>query len=489
NNDEGNRLRILLPAGFVITALFLLFLLHNPYMSFKRMSVNLFILLLILLLAFPGRKRKYTCYAGILCFAVTFLELAYSSVTSYLAYNADKRPDNLPLLSEFYDEYKTIKEPVDCIKAYDKGIYRIEKDFSRSPNDPMLLDYIGLSHYSSCEKDEVKHFMQRMGFRDTGIYAFYGQGSTAFADCLLGVKYYVSRFDESYKPYMSLQKTGDYYIYINHFSLPFAFSSGRRIRKLDIEENDIFETQNDIASVLSGKEETLYVPALYDRTVTEDEIRYTIHISDRLPLYYYFDTEDSDSIRIFVNGEDKGPYFTDTNWNVYNAGLYDPGTELTVVLSRLGEKFSVTEECFYYENSEAIGEWYESVFKDYRPAEIKMPKSSRISFDIKVPDHSYIILSIPYDKGWQIELDGERVGAEKVLDTLLAIPVGRSGDYKTSEDISGAEASSDIEESGNEHHIEMKYIPEGFFPGIYFSIMGIMMLMADILFYQKRRKL
>ncbi|MCR4658222.1 MAG: YfhO family protein, partial [Lachnospiraceae bacterium] len=47
NNDEGNRLRILLPAGFVITALFLLFLLHNPYMSFKRMSVNLFILLLI----------------------------------------------------------------------------------------------------------------------------------------------------------------------------------------------------------------------------------------------------------------------------------------------------------------------------------------------------------------------------------------------------------------------------------------------------------
>ncbi len=470
--DSGKKLRILLPAGVMAIVPILLFLIGNPYMSLKRLSANLVILFIILfIILFSsgfGKNRKHSRIAAMLCLIAIVFELSYSSIASYLAYNADGSYENLPLLSGFYDEYQSIKEPVDYIKTHDRGVYRIEKDFFRSPNDPMLFEYIGLSHYSSCEKDEVKHFMERMGFRDTGIYAFYGQGSTAFADCLLGVKYFISRFDESYKPYFSLEKTGDYYIYENPFSLPFAFSSDRKMRKLDIEENDIFETQNDIASILSGKKEAIYLPALYDKEVTDDEIRYTIHISDRLPLYYYFDTENSDSVQISVNGEDRGPYFTDTNWNVYNAGLYDPGTELSIVASRLGEGFSIAEECFYYEDAEAITGWYESVYETLKPAKMEIKKSSTLSFDIEAPDHSYIILSIPYDKGWQIKLDGEAIKSEKVLDALLAIPVGKSAG------------------TGNGHHIEMKYIPEGFFPGILFSVIGISVLIIDTLFYRKQ---
>lgn len=78
--------------------------------------------------------------------------------------------------------------------------------------DAMAFDYAGLTHNSSCETYAVKHFMGRMGFRDQGIWAFYNQGSTAFADSFLSVKYFASRFDSTEKPYEDSFSTDEIYV-------------------------------------------------------------------------------------------------------------------------------------------------------------------------------------------------------------------------------------------------------------------------------------
>ncbi|MCR5790871.1 MAG: YfhO family protein [Lachnospiraceae bacterium] len=474
-SEEKTDWRLFFPFGLLLLFPVALFLLHRPDMSLKRLILNLAVLLLVMLTVFLGRKRKYALPAFLVCLIVTCAELSVSAVSSYLAYNADKKAENLPLLSDHCTQVMQMRIPIDYVKDQDDGIYRIEKDFQHSPNDPMLFDYIGLSHYSSCEKDEVKHFMERMGFRDTGIYAFYGEGSTAFADCFLGVKYYLSRFDETYKPYSYVTKAGDYHVYQNPYALPLAFPADRGLRKLDVEADNIFETQNHIAEITGGlKDEPVYEAALYDKEETEDEIRYTIHISDRLPLYCYFDTDAADSVQIFVNGEDRGPYFTDTHWNVFHAGLYDPGTELSIVVKRLGETFSISEECFYYENAQAIKDWYAGILQDCQPAEIEMKKSSRLSFDIEAPDHSYIVLSVPYDEGWRITRNGESVKPDKVLNALIAVPTGNELDGDSSVSL---------------QHIEMKYVPEGFYPGIFFTLAALLFLAADLFFtHRKYRK-
>ena len=69
-----------------------------------------------------------------------------------------------------------------------------------------------------------------------------------------------------------------------------------------------------------------------------------------------------------------------------------------------------------------------------------------------------LMISVPYDEGWTVLVDGEE--AEK-------LPVGEAltGCYLTA----------------GSHRIEMRYIPQGFVPGAIISIVSVMLFIAGLL--------
>ena len=74
---------------------------------------------------------------------------------------------------------------------------------------------------------------------------------------------------------------------------------------------------------------------------------------------------------------------------------------------------------------------------------------------IDVKENGYFVTSIPYEKGWTIEVDGEERSAETLGGAFLAIPL----------------------EAGH-HQIRMTYLPDGLIPGILLSLCGIGILIA-----------
>ena len=58
-------------------------------------------------------------------------------------------------------------------------------------------------------------------------------------------------------------------------------------------------------------------------------------------------------------------------------------------------------------------------------------------------DSTWMMTSIPYEKGWTVKVDGQVVGTAKVWDSLLAFQI-----------------------TPGEHTIEMTYMPEGFMAGL-----------------------
>ena len=54
-------------------------------------------------------------------------------------------------VAEFQSFVKDTSKALSWAKANDRSFYRIEKTFSQKNNDPLLLDYAGLSHFSSSE--------------------------------------------------------------------------------------------------------------------------------------------------------------------------------------------------------------------------------------------------------------------------------------------------------------------------------------------------
>ena len=151
---------------------------------------------------------------------------------------------------QYVDETNAI---VGEIEANDSALFRMEKLYRRSNNDPMMFGYNGLSHFSSCETDNAKSFIGSLGYRNNENWAYYGEGSTAFADCFMGVKYIISQYDEIAKPYENLYTHNEKTIFKNPYAMPLLFATTGEVKNLTQEGFDLFEYQNQIAKVFSDK--------------------------------------------------------------------------------------------------------------------------------------------------------------------------------------------------------------------------------------------
>ena len=465
NEETGRKKTLLISVVVIFLYMAWLVVSKNAYMDRQRLAVN-FVLVVVTALATVmmtgSAVRKNACFLIIL--TVSVAEMIYSSRLAYLCFNSDS--GGLPLMSKFEEDYETINEAVSYIKSEDKGFYRIEKDFDRAINDPALFDYIGLSHDSSCEKDEVLDWLVNFGFCKTVYFTYYNGGSTAFVDDLFGIKYYISRFDSVEKPFERMSYRGKYSVYKNDDALPMAYIAPKGLKDTDLSEGNTFEKQNKIASLwnekpifikagskesLSGAEETS--ENRYEKTGNEGYIVYDISITEEKPLYFYFYAPGRQNGEVFVNGQSWDVYFTVNHWNVLCAGTYKPGTDVEIKMQIKDDALEITEACFYYEDPDALKAWGESAKKlNGSIGEVKKITSSNLSFETAADDEQTVIVSIPYDPAWAVKCDGTDLAVAPAMGELMSFQV-----------------------PGGNHVIEMKYTPRGTVIGIILSAIGVMM--------------
>lgn len=444
----------------------------NPYFDKERMIINTVLIVVItaLLSVRPSSKKNSAkLVLGFLMF-ISMADMLYNSRVVFACLNDRVTEDEKTNISSFERSYEEIGSAIAKVKETDRGFYRTEKTFEYSMNDPMLFDQPGLSHSSSCERIDVRHFMQRMGFRDTGLYSFYAGGSTAFADCLLGVKYLVSQWDSLEKRYSYVGDAGEYYIFRNENAMPIAYLTDQAIADIDPEEGNVFELQNRIAgTVMEGD---LFLKAQSEPVRAENAVCggdgiyrmsqdadaflcYDISITEEYPLYMYFDAPFSGYSEVFVNDMSWGSYFTETHWNVLCAGTFKKGDRVQIRLRIPEEGLSISEACFYYEDMDALGQWHEALAeRNEKNSAILRVSSSHLKFDVTSQDEDMLFVSVPYDRGWHIKADGQDVKSEKVLGILTGVRL-----------------------SAGEHEIDMRYIPPGLIIGIAVSIAGLLLML------------
>ena len=449
----------------IVLYLVCLIITHNAYFDTERMAVNIVLILMnIAVIIFMQKKGNARAVITLVLFLVFSADLSYNSYVSFIALNGEGEDIN-----RFYERYDDIRSATDYIKSNDDSLYRMEKDFYRTPNDTMMFDYIGITHSSSCEKESVRHFLSRFGFRDTGLYAFYNLGSTAFADCFLGIKYYISRFDQVHKPYEYMEGSheaiGKHFAYRNPYALDMAFYAPGELAHVDVEAGNTFEMQNSIANAYGA--EDIYIKAAHELSIENgNERHYNISIEQDGPLYYFFDAPHMQGAEIYVNGEYREPYFTDTNWSVLCAGVFKKGDPVEIVVRPLQDDIEITEACFYYEDTEAIKRFYASAgsrnAQEADTDKLCVISSSHLKGNAACKDTGYIVFSIPYDEAWRIDLDGVRTEPETILGNLLAVRAGEGI-----------------------HEIDMQYVPSGLMMGVILSFAGMVLLAVYILYEKK----
>lgn len=92
-------------------------------------------------------------------------------------------------LTDFTAFYDNAAAAVATAKAETDGDCRIEKNFLHTLNDPFLLGYWGISHYSSTKASTAKELLEQLGYVG---YSTYGWAGTGVADSLLGIRWLYS---------------------------------------------------------------------------------------------------------------------------------------------------------------------------------------------------------------------------------------------------------------------------------------------------------
>ena len=91
------------------------------------------------------------------------------------------------------------------------------------------------------------------------------------------------------------------------------------------------------------------------------------------------------------------------------------------------------------------------IYNELKDGQLEVSEFSdtRVKGTITSDDNKVVFTTIPYDKMWQVYVDGERVDTFKCIDSMLAFDI-----------------------DAGEHEIEMKYVPQQFYFGIIVSMVG-----------------
>ena len=460
----------------VLSGILLFLLLRDNYFRATKniLYINALFLSAYIIILFAGQNKNVNNFA-ILIAALTSLELFLNASHILMINTAYERSNTVTDYTEYYERNKPL---FDRLKGSDDGFYRIEKSYSRTPNDPMLFGYNGITHYSSTLNKAVMDFSSRTGFRRYAPYRIlYWEGSDISMDSLLGIKYLVSAGGTS-KPYIQVFSENNYTVYENPYALPLLFTASEDLLDSEVDkEKSGFELQNQIFSALAGKRTDIFRPADAKGPftngltaeqqsgdicyVSEEEgtgsLKWGITSDGPDVLYAFFPAENTHPVTTYINGNAFGQYFDNFSYHILRLGTFEDGKELTFEMVPMEDRVCINDSQFFHEDIQLLEQTVSALKQD--PTELKKVTSSHLEGSFNASDGKLLFLTIPYSSGWTIKIDGEKVPVYQVLDTFMAVDAPEGP-----------------------HTLELQYIPVGLIPGIIISLFAA----AVALFIGKR---
>ncbi len=374
------------------------------------------------------------------------------------------------------------REVTEQIHERDDGFYRMEKTFHRCVNDPIALRMYGMSHSSSTLNTKAIEMLKSLGYAGREHYTRY-DGATMLTDDIFGVRY-VFATDPSTVPYtetIPVETDTAIKVYENSDALGIAYLANKEIIGHDISQYSPFQTQNQLAVMLSGKKGMAVFKAIddvefdsqnirigsttdahysYRKSNTDSEawISYTVTAREDGPVYMYLPTKYERETQLFLNGIYRGNYFLYENYSIEYLGTYKKGEEFTVKLKLLDDAVYFTNAWFYYIDSAAL-ERFNSTMRELN-AETKLTRTGGCTLELSVnaAEDCALFTTIPAEEGWTVTVDGEYVNWKTCLDdSLITVPV-----------------------SAGKHTIVLNFYPAGLSTGMILTGIGLICLAAMI---------
>ena len=437
---------------------------------------------LILICLFKVTKFKENVLL-IMAFVVGF-ELFANGLTNVVALDKDVIYSNYSGYNSFLAGYRPI---VNKVLEEDTTFYRMEKTVHRKVNDNMALNIRGISNSTSTLNASTLIFLNDMGYcsplRSPTLPAHWAKyaGGTPVNDSLIGLKYIITTEDLSHY-YEAAYTEGEYTAWLNPYALSIAY--GVETDLVDNIKPLEFETPmdylNSVITAMLGEDELVqvFVPISLDSeastnsycnssylagyehykyTPTSDDhdavVYYTFTAPNDQEIFFYLPSDYQREVKLKVNGHSKGSFYGGDTDCIISLGSFEQNSPINLSITLTGKDMYVKNgyDCLYYIDWE--------VFED------AMARLASVQYDItNYTDRSFegtistqkndqtILTTIPYDEGWQIYVDGERVETFQALNALIAFKI-----------------------DAGIHNVDMIYMPQSFVVGLSVTIGSVLL--------------
>ncbi|MBE6152554.1 MAG: hypothetical protein E7165_04510 [Firmicutes bacterium] len=452
----------LIPAVIIITVI-MDKLMYTTNMYYKIICSGILIIAYLLYLYYSKSQVIKKIFAVIIV-----IEMCINGIL--IVYNLDyqKRDEYIDFITEY-------GEVIENIKKHDNGIYRIEKDYSYSTNDPLLLNYNGISHFSSTYEGINNSLLGDYLGVFNRFYITNHTGSTPVTDSLFNIKYLLLNDESNYYKLFN-NYDNKIYAYENIYSLPLGFMVNQNLKKLELEKLKPFVNQNQILKNMSGFDKDVFLEnkkittEFYNLKLKENDkiyiynkanstlpssLIYTVKVEHSGGLYAYISSEYNKKIDILLNGE----HIIDTSdqnafrYNIIDLGYFEKGDVLELEIQLLENQIKFNDIVFYTFDLENFDK-HINILQNNQYLNIDTFKGDYIKATIEVNNSEQMLYtSIPFDNGWTIKVDGKNQTPIKIFDSLIGLKL----------------------EEGN-HTIELSYTPRGLYLGAVISLISIVLV-------------
>ena len=496
NIDKLKKPTVIISAVTAVAFIVVMHLTGSEYAGKAALIISVgFIVVWLAVYLLVNIKKLDRDLIKIIAVVVLCLEMVFSQLEDYdLNYYRDDFDGNY---SEITSEYSYIREKDDEL------FFRVELSNVQNLMSPMVMNYYGISNFSSMTMFNVAKSQCALGLDGNDENEFTYDNQTPIYNCVFGLKYIIDngKYFKDNEWFVSEEKSGEMTVFKNNYYLPLGYCVDKTATEFSSEkgtnpfyqQNELFKSlcgingvfdycepvsvENDNLTVSIENEDSTYSKKHYTVKVNDAEkaghIKLTYNLSAERDYYafiYYYRCEND--AKVDISGDELDYLGTRIRMGkkektVIPLGSFEEDETLNITLpvseETQGKPICV---CLASFNREKFIEGYNKLKNN--TLTLSEFENTHFKGTVTADEDCLLFTSIPYDRGWKITLDGNPVSEKDVIaidDAYISIPLTKG-----------------------EHTVEFDYFPQGLKAGVCISALTALCLTVYLTVSRKKKK-
>lgn len=330
-------------------------------------------------------------------------------------------------------------------------------------NDSLLFNFFGVNSYTSSLNVNTHDALANLGLYSRNERRISANGSTPVTEQLLGINQQIM-----------IDSTGKVQTTKNQDNASLGYAVSNQIRHLKYDKTEVFKNLNTLVQKESNTKTNYFVAnQIKDVSVEANKTnyRYTVTMMPKVSGMQYMDlatTSPNQELNVTLNGRKLETPYHQLGAEIIELGDFKQGEQIKVSFTS-NSRILEMEPLFAGFNETQFAKFVQAT-KPYRltvnqPEKLKFQGDHFTGNVTTTKNRPQVVISIPYDKGWQITDNGKDVKPHKVLNGLTGLKL-----------VPG------------KHRLQFTYHTPGLKIGLGITIFGMIGVLLQLIIFRRKRK-